>query len=380
MSRRVLIKTLPLHTNYGGILQAYALQRVIRELGHEVVTDTTTPASLRRRLRFRYWALRRAVRRMLPLRFDWAWRAGHEVARRQRRFEATRLRQGRFVERAWSDRARARLARRFDTFLVGSDQVWRAYYTVVPRYLFDVLPGGDGGPRRVSYAASFGVDDLSEYSDAARVESASLLRRFDAVSVRERSGVRICSDEFAVRAERHVDPTMLLAPADYRALAVDAADAVGDPAVLVFRLDESDDLDAVESAIAGRLGLSTRTLLPGSPPSTYSAYAEDPAAYDRPSVERWLAEFSSAEFIVTDSFHGCVFAILFNRPFVAYANARRGSARFDTLLEVFDLRHHLVEAADDPIDDRVFDPDWESVNRILAEERSNALAYLGRVL
>jgi len=380
VSRRVLIKTLPLHTNYGGILQAYALQRVIRELGHDVLTDTSTPASLRRRLRFRYWALRRAVRTMLPLRFDWSWRAGHEAARYQRRFEAIRLRRARFVERAWSDRARARLARRFDTFLVGSDQVWRAYYTVVPRYLFDVLPGGDGGPRRVSYAASFGVDELSEYSDAEREESATLLRRFDAVSVRERSGVRICRDEFGVQAERHVDPTMLLGAADYRALAADAAAAVGDSALLVFRLDESDELAAVESAIARRLGVSTNTLLPGPPPSTYAEYAEDPAAYDRPSVERWLAAFDAAAFIVTDSFHGCVFAILFNRPFVVLANQRRGAARFDTLLEVFDLRHHLVETADAPIDDRVFDPDWESVNRILDRERSNALAYLRRVL
>ncbi|GLI27348.1 MurB family protein [Agromyces rhizosphaerae] len=381
MTRRVLIKTLPLHTNYGGILQAYALQRVIRELGFDVVTDTTVTMPWRRRMRWRYFAVRRALRMLLPLRVDWSWRARHQVMAAQARFAARHLRRVRRVERASTPRAGAELARRFDTFLVGSDQVWRAYYADVPEYLFGMLPATPGGPRRVSYAASFGVEDVGEYRGTTLERARELIRRFDAVSVRERSGVRICRDAFGIDAEQHVDPTMLLDADAYRALAkgADAAEPEGS-ALLVFRLDEHDALDGVEAAVADRLGLEPRSLLPSPPPPTYREYAADPTRYDLPTVEAWLAGFAAAGFVVTDSFHGCVFAILFNRPFLAVANARRGRARFESLLELFDLGHHLVDPGAGAVDERVFAPDWAAVNRILDAERARAREYLARVL
>jgi hypothetical protein len=71
----------------------------------------------------------------------------------------------------------------------------------------------------MSYAASFGRADLSEYSQAERARSAALAQRLSAISVRERSGVDICWQEWGVRAEQHVDPTMLLSAEHYQSLA-----------------------------------------------------------------------------------------------------------------------------------------------------------------
>ena len=378
MSRDVLITTLPLHLNYGGILQAYALQRVVRDLGFRPVTDTSSPLPLRRRLRRRLWIVRRRVRMSLPARLDWGWRAAREATAPQRVFITTHIKTRSFLELAYTRRGKSRLARRFRTFVVGSDQVWRAAYADIPAQFLDVIEFADGDqPRRISFAASFGVDDIAEYSDVDRARAAELIQRFDAISVRETSGVRICREEFGMRAERHVDPTMLLTADHYREL-VSRSPIAPSPAagrLLVYRLDANEHVRRIERELGERLGLSALELLPPGPPS-YREYAANPAGYTMPSIEQWLACFASADFVVTDSYHGCVFSILFNRPFVVYANVKRGASRFDTLLEIFGLRHHFVSSASAGIDDRVFAPDWTAVNRVLDAERARALSYL----
>ncbi|MCD2441006.1 polysaccharide pyruvyl transferase family protein [Agromyces sp. SYSU K20354] len=370
---------MPLNANYGGVLQAYALQRIVRDLGFRPVTDTSRPKPMLKRLRWRL--LRhpyRWVRLSMPARADWDWRSWRLVTAPLRVFVARNMKTGSFMEAAGTRRGRARLARRFRTFVVGSDQVWRAAYADIPAQFLDVLEPIEGDrPRRISFAASFGVDDIAEYSDDDRSRAAALIRRFDAVSVREESGVRICHDEFGVRAERHLDPTMLLSAEHYRELvsrtAVDATPAAG--RLLIYRLDANDDVSRVERVLGERLGLPSLELLAPWPPS-YLAYVSNPAEFVRPSIAYWLASVASAGFVVTDSFHGCAYSILFNRPFVVYANAERGATRFDSLLEVFGLEHHRVGADSPLIDERVFAPDWTRVNRVLDTERVRGLSYL----
>ena len=383
MSREVLITTLPLNGNYGGILQAYALQRVVRDLGFQPITDTSRPKPLLNRLR---WMLLRHPSRWMRMLSsapaDQYWRMSRRIDGPLRDFVRRNIVSGTPMETGGTRRGRNRLANRFRTFVVGSDQVWRAAYADIPAQFLGVLEPIEGEwPRRISYAASFGRDDLAEYSDEARARAAALIRRFDAVSVREDSGVRICRDEFGVRAERHVDPTMLVKPERYRELVARAGGAESPAAgrLLAYRLDANDTLHRMEDELVARLGLAPLELLRPSPASP-SAYAARPADFVKSSVEHWLACFASAEFVVTDSFHGCVFSILFNRPFIVHANATRGAARFDSLLEVFGLEHHLAPSSADDIDDRVFAPDWARVNRILDAERDRAIAYLAENL
>ena len=378
MSRRVLITTLPLNSNYGGILQAYALQCVVRDLGFRPVTDTSRPKPLVKRLR---WRLLRHPYRWLRLstrtRSGGHWRTSWRVTAPLRAFVARYIETGSFMEVAGSRWGRARLTRRFRTFVVGSDQVWRARYADIPAQFLSVLEPVQGDrPRRISFAASFGVDDIAEYSSDDRSRAAELIRRFDAVSVREDSGVLICQDEFGVRAEQHVDPTMLLTAAHYMNLVSRAGGALSPAAgrVLIYRLDSNDEVRRITAVVGARLGLplfEIQTL-----PPSHHADAAEPADFVMPSVEHWLASFASADFVVTDSFHGCVFSIVFNRPFVLYANVERGVARFDSLLRVFELEHHLVRPGSPLIDDRVFTPDWDRVNSVLAGERERAFSYL----
>ena len=64
----------------------------------------------------------------------------------------------------------------------------------------------------------------------------------------------------------------------------------------------------------------------------------------QPPLEKWLAGFANSEFVVTDSFHACVFSIIFNKPFVVIPNIARGSSRFDTLLETFNQKFRLINS------------------------------------
>jgi hypothetical protein len=295
-----------------------------------------------------------------------------------RAFVAQNVQTGSFMEIAGTPRGSARLARRFRTFVVGSDQVWRARYTDIPTQFLDVLEHITGDrPRRISYAASFGVDDIAEYTPDDRSRAAALIRRFDAVSVREHSGVSICREEFGVGAQQHVDPTMLLTAERYLAL-VSRANGILSPAagrLLLYRLDANEEIDRIQALVDERLGLPSLEFLPPQP-SGYDAFAADPVVFTLPSVEHWLACFASADFVITDSFHGCVFSILFNRPFIVHANQERGAARFASLLRVFGLEHHLVGADARSLDERVFAPDWDRVNSILIAERERGVSYL----
>lgn len=81
---------------------------------------------------------------------------------------------------------------------------------------------------------------------------------------------------------------------------------------------------------------------------------------------------------MTDSFHACVFSIIYNKSFVCIGNAKRGSARFDTLLQTFGLETRLVQSGDPEAVLRVLHTsvDWDSVNAIRKSERKRGLDFL----
>ena len=100
-----------------------------------------------------------------------------------------------------------------------------------------------------------------------------------------------------------------------------------------------------------------------------------------PPVEQWLDGFNKAKFIVTDSFHGCVFSIIFKKPFIAIGNSERGMARFDSLLKMFKLENRLIHSENDLTEDLLnSEIDYDAVHEILAKEREKAKMFLIKAL
>ena len=95
-------------------------------------------------------------------------------------------------------------------------------------------------------------------------------------------------------------------------------------------------------------------------------------------VEKWLKGFQDAKFVITDSFHGCIFSIIFNVPFVVLRNEQGGLARIYSLLSMFCLKDRLVDSVDDLKQLKIID--WNKVNAIREKKKYFALGLIDKIL
>lgn len=374
---KIGILTLPLHVNYGGILQAYALQTVLRQKGHETVLIDlpirkepvkTRVLTFGKRCVSRYLLFRKK-----PLR---AWPSERErqvIGQHTDRFIRERL----SVIDCPDPALLPTLTEReyIGGYVVGSDQVWRPGYTSDPAVYFLTFLE-DPSVRRVAYAASFGVDRW-EFTPEETSVCASGAALFDALSVREESGIVLCEKYLKCRAVRTLDPTMLLRESDYVRLAEGAP--VRKQALCTYVLDQSPVKEAWVSALAARRNQAVRSL--SARRTFWDAGSAGLADCVVPPVENWIAGLQEADYVFTDSFHGTVFAILFHKPFISMVNPGRGATRFISLLKTLGLEERMVSEA------AAFDPvladkpiDYDRVDALLEKERSLSFDFLDRAL
>lgn len=332
---KVAILTLPLHTNYGGILQCYALQTVLQRMGHDVKVLTKYQYGLSY-----YWIYPLAVCKRLIKRYILGkdidiLRAPHESIRKNTdRFIRQYINKYKF--RNWT----SNIAEKFDAIIVGSDQIWRPeYFQPIEIAFLSFL--GDSKIKRISYAASFGVDKC-EYTKEELNNCSLLLKKFNAVSVRENSGVKLCSNYFGVNAVQMLDPTLLLSADDYKTLIDNVITKPSNGNMLVYVLDKTKEKINLVDRIATKKGLTPFWLdSPGEHKNNFPLKEQV-----KMPVEQWLRSFMDAEFVFTDSFHGCIFSIIFQKQFLAIGNKERGISRFYSLLEIFSLMDRLIYCDD----------------------------------
>ena len=367
------ILTHAIFCNYGGILQAYALQAVVRKLGTSCSIIDYLPLDWEKwsstqgiRAKLSYWRTlfymlagsrkKHFPRFLLPLRHIVFKKFFMHLTRPKKRPN-------------WGDCFAGA-----SSFIVGSDQVWRAVYA---RYLEDTpffflsKATEQQRQRSFAYAASFGSDEW-EGTPEETVECTRLLKDFKAVSVREHSGIRICREVFGVEAVQMPDPTLLLEQSDYtRIIRRWWTRRLPHPSMAVYLLDETEEKNQLTQAVAEQAGLY---------PQQLTAHGDAPRAMDRfpLSIPQWLRCIREAECVLTDSFHGCVFAIIYNKPFVCLGNEGRGNARFDTLLETFDLEDRLItNATTEKVLQVLNTPiNWKRVNAIHDSERERGINFL----
>lgn len=329
---KIAIVTLPLHTNYGGILQCYALQTVLERMGHDVQVLSKPQYG-----RFYYMIYPLVICKRLLKRFFLGkdvtiFKAPHQIIRQHTdRFVQEYIHQ--YKKRVWN----SIIASRFDAIVVGSDQVWRpAYSQPIKEAFLSFL--GNSDIKRIAYAASFGVDNCDEYTPEQLKICSQLLQKFNAVSVREISGVLLCHKYFGVDAVQMLDPTLLLDADDYRVLIRNGKTKPSTGEMLVYILDKSEEKIALVNRIAKEKGLTPFWL--DSPDEQMKNLPLEKRI--KMSVEQWLRSFDDAEFVFTDSFHGCIFSIIFQKQFIVWGNEERGLSRFISLLEQFSLYDRLI--------------------------------------
>ena len=376
---KIGILTLPLNSNYGGVLQAFALQTVLKRMGHDVLE-----VELKKNLRWKYPPLWK-----IPLSFGKRFLFKYIVRRKNQKILLERYERkiypllvhdilefiSKYIKQFKVDKF-IDCKGKFDAFVCGSDQIWRyKYYLFFEGDIANVYLKflGDDSCKRIAYAASFGTDNW-EYPAKETAECKNWIQKFDAVSVREETGVKLCSTYYDIKAKHVLDPTMLLSKNDYVALIEksDVPKSTGN--LFCYILDNTDEKMNVVKNIEKQRHLSSFFMN-----GDCGNWTEDLEKRIQPPVESWLRAFYDSEFIVTDSFHACVFSILFHKQFLVIGNKERGLARIYSLLSMFGLEDRLT--SDTGLDiNRMKTIDYDRVDEILAKHREESRTFLIQAL
>lgn len=283
-----------------------------------------------------------------------------------------------------------------DTFMVGSDQLWN--YGIARGFGPSFYLGfADETKTLISYATSFGHG--TSFTPKGRISAITqYLQRFDSVSVRESEGVRILKEEFGVRGTQVIDPIYLLERTDFDEL-IDPSDTDGLPEkyllayVLGTASDEFFNLDEPMIDFLTRLaqekGMPLVVLADARKQLPDAAVLSDlkrrlgtPHIYQCRNVSHWLGCIKNCDFMMTDSFHGAGFGLIYERQLLILGNQSRGMSRFYSLGDTFGIRHVLADSIKGLRDKAADNPtvDYENVNRILAMEQERSSAWLRKAL
>lgn len=362
---KIGINTLRLHFNYGGILQAYALQVFLKRLGHEVWLINNSVYKLDQN------SVYEVILHLLKLSM------GRKFSALSDEFYSTIIckHTTEFIKKYISPitppihnkkSLKCLELYKFDAIIVGSDQVWSKHFGGSNSFFLDFV---SPEIKKIAYAASFGEDKWL-FSKFKTGNIKKLAQKFDFISVREYSGIDLCREYLNVKATHVIDPTMLLTKEDYFHLCELENTPKTEGEMMFYILDEN----KFELGLKISNYFNLKTFSVRSKTENKSAPIEDRIF---PPLTQWLRGFYDAQFIVTDSFHGCVFSIIFNKPFIVIEHEISGNARILSLLKIFGLENRLIYSESQLNENLLKEKiDFDSINKILENEKVKATNFL----
>ena len=365
------IGTLTFHIahNYGAMLQAYALPIALRKCGyHCEVIDYRFPYIDRwSRIKHlsdyvaQFGAVGGGLRYMKRLASGYYFRDNMHI--RFDRFERKIIPHSKTVYR--SKAALQHLP--YDAIIFGSDQIWNSAIT---NGIADEYIGGfpcHAETKKIAYAASCGTSDFQPESKALYT---ARLKDFHAISVREKGLQQtLCSRGF--QASCVLDPTLLLTEADWRRIIPSKSNRSSNKYLLIYAFDEDEKLYDLARDYAKKHGLEIIAI----------AYKPKACMHGINVLTNcgpleFLSLVSNAEHVITTSFHGTVFSVTFQKNFHCIPHPKYRE-RTDSLLEMLGLMNHNVDKLSSLED---IETNWESVNQILAHERTASINFLETAL
>ena len=348
---------MPLCANYGGTLQNWALQQVLIRMGHEPIT-LRFPVMYQGMSSLHYWtkvfpmqAMRFVAHKFVGGKYEMPLAIGlwKESVRGMERFVDEHINVTEYLPNLSMDDVRRYGV---EALIVGSDQIWRpVMYDAVKYYFLGFT--GDSDILRVAYATSVALDKWP-YKEEVTVKLRELIKKFSAVSVREASSVQLVKENLGVDAQWVLDPTMLLKKEDYIDVCKNEPES-NEPFVFAYILDMTDEKRQMAEKTAKTLGCGVRYL------SADKVKKED-------TIEKWLANFRDAKYVITDSYHGTVFSLIFQKQFYTFYNTYRGNARMDSLKEISGLVNRFITKPVEVLGEKISYNDVEEKLERLGEE------------
>lgn len=373
---KIGILTHPLDNNYGCLLQAYALQKTIKSMGHEVVTiNRFSNPKVAFLAQFKNWAKRIASYYIKGNNVRLCWNPNLTMDMKRVLFSQTQ----KFVDRNItntgivfpSDLERIDKEYQFDAYVVGSDQVWLPNFSL--NCFLDFVHRDN--VKRIFYAASTGSTSFADIPSIA-MKCKNLSRKFSGISVREDSLLPVVKKALGRDAIQVLDPTLLLDAKDYLAACVEKED--DSPIIFTYILDKTYDKQVLVGKVQKELQLP---IVAGSVEKDYERGKNmDINKCIYPSVDHWILNMARAKFVVTDSFHGTCMAITFRKPFVVVGNKARGLNRFLSLLSLFDLENRMITDSTQLSPSFYSQLDNKYISELLKKKRTEAIDFIKKYL
>lgn len=341
--------------NYGQLLQCYALLRFLRQMGHDAFLikylSSSTKRPLIQRLKSHIlYAVRPSYRQQAKM-----WKRLNRIEREEarkhpRHFDEFRRKHIASTSCTFTAAQLRSTPPEADAYVCGSDQVWA---NLDPMFF---LQFGSPHTKRIAFAPSFGsLQPSAKLEDTAR----SYLEKFDFLSSRERSGIELLRKLGHPEASLQPDPTLLLPAATYREIEV--CPRKDEPYLLLYLLGNETDVSVADiHAFAHAHHLPVRYV------ASQGRTDEFPKLY--PTVEEWLGLLDGAAYVITNSFHGTVFCLHFNRPFLTFpvkGSIKGMNSRITDLLERYNLRQRIYDGSLDSLFNEV---DFQTFNILREKE------------
>ena len=353
MNKPIGILTFHRASNYGAVLQAYALQTVLSGISGNAeivdyycsaVEDDHRPIGL-----FKHHKVHKAILH-LPLK-----------AKKDMVFNAFRKRKL-VTSEPYRKKNIAAAADRYAVFVAGSDQVWNDRLSGMdPAYMMDFARE----EQRYSYACSFGFDQFPKGRERTYVKYLSAIRR---ISLRESSGVDMLAN-YGLQAQTDLDPTLLLAAEEWKAFC--KVPNRKEPYILVYTV--SPDVHLLEYARK----LSERTGCPILNLNNQMRTNRDLTRIRFATPEKFVGLFAGAQYVLTNSFHGTAFSLIFHKKLkVELETKKKFNVRSRDLLQNCALDGCILK--NDESDD-LFEQDWDRADALLNAMREKSLDYLREI-
>lgn len=353
---KIALLNLPFDSNYGGNLQRYALITILQRNGYDVEHIN---------LRFNYklpWYkvpfsfLKRIIKKLIFRDNNPILLEQQKIREINRRNKNAEIFYNQYIPHTKVINNKKELNRlpKYEAYIVGSDQVWRKSMTKaygLNTYFFDFIK--DDSSIKIAYGVSLG----SEQNELLATEIQKLgqfYKKFSAVSVRENSALKMFQSYnwTSPQAIQVLDPTLLLSIEDYIKLINNGKTYHSPGEIFCYILDKNKEKEKIIHDTTNQLKLKP--------------FFIDLERGDT-SIEQWLRSFQDAKHVITDSFHGLVFSIIFNKPFTLIRNEKRGNARFDSILQTFNI----------PLNGQI---DWGNINTKIIQEREKAMKFITQAL
>lgn len=376
--------------NYGTVLQNYALQATLKDLGHDPFWIRTSyakrPSIIKRALNFskqilfsprdliellyNTWASKTFRRRSLAI-------LGIKMkafrANNPRHFSDFLAKHVTLSEREYEVVSIRTNYPEADAYIVGSDNVWAKVNDA------NFLGFGPSGATRIAYGVSAHWSKVSRYWEH---QARSRINNITYLSVRESQALKVCRRLGRADALHVLDPTLLLKSNDYDVVTVadDKLAKIGKYGLGYFvNLAGLGQIPWDKMcAVASRLGVKYKVV------PLQGAELVIPQAYIyAPSLGRWLYAFRNASYILTNSYHGVIFAILMQKSFLVFPQGPsqdRSGDRIPSLLQLLGLEERIYYNNSDMVQHLLRPIDWEFVARVLAAERLKSREFLRQSL